>query len=205
MKRNFTLIELLVVIAIITILASMLLPALNQARARAHAIQCVNTLKTLGQMFNFYANDNDGVLPGVSISSDGYGYWTYYIAPYYHCTAPEWWVRIEDLGNAGLRCSAAARANNSNAVNYGMWVPGSMFNVPPKLSSIRLPSALCLAADASWNSAGWYNTHVAYFGLPDPVHPGSSSNILYYDFHVNTRRRTEIPTDATDVFWTGKR
>ena len=191
MKRNFTLIELLVVIAIIAILASMLLPALNQARARAHATQCVNTLKNLGQMFNFYANDNDGVLPGVSISSDGDGYWTYYIAPYYNCTAPEWWVRIEDL--------------DSNAVNYGMWIPGSMFTVPPKLSSIQLPSALCLAADASWNTAGWYNAHVAYFGLPDSVHPGSSSNILYYDFHVNTRRRTEIPTDATDVFWTGKR
>jgi prepilin-type N-terminal cleavage/methylation domain-containing protein len=70
-RRAFTLIELLVVIAIIAILASLLLPAIAQANAKARNIKCVSNLRQAGLGFRIYANDHDQKFPWLVATPEG--------------------------------------------------------------------------------------------------------------------------------------
>ena len=81
MKKNsfqarFTLIELLVVIAIIAILASMLLPALNLARARAKDMKCLGNQRQVASYLAMYIDQNRNIVPVVNGNiTTGKGKW----------------------------------------------------------------------------------------------------------------------------------
>lgn len=64
-ERGFTLIELLVVISIIALLSSVILAALNQARAKARDAQILSDVRTLTTVMELYYDDR-GYYPATS-------------------------------------------------------------------------------------------------------------------------------------------
>ena len=93
----FTLIELLVVIAIIGILASLLLPSLSRAKARAHSASCKNHLHQMGLALQMYVQENDDRYPYAGHTSNVMDdatymniFWMAKLLPYY----PLHWTNV---------------------------------------------------------------------------------------------------------------
>jgi len=104
-RERFTLIELLVVIAIIGILASLLMPALQQARNQAKQMSCGSNLSQMGKAVMMYTNDYEDWLPVSSTDGNLPGQWKADISPY--LSGKELSIYNNDLGREVYACPSS--------------------------------------------------------------------------------------------------
>lgn len=139
-ERKFTLLELLIVIAIIAILTGLLLPALNKARGKALAIQCVSQLSQIGKGFLLYADDHGSYFPLMTYDGNNNRIWYTVMTGQYARDIPYFKIKI-------IYCPAKKGMSIGNR-RYGCnWTNSSYLST----KKIYYPSKLGLIFD--WNQS----------------------------------------------------
>ncbi len=189
-KTNFTLIELLVVIAIIAILASMLLPSLNNARETARQTQCMSNLRQIGQAVASYSLDSKEYFP---YAVNGGSPHTLYdnlrpytgipsVSPATPAQARIYWCPKDAYRTIWKQCQYSY-SQNFYMNCLGAW--GTYMHMR-QVTMIKKPSTMIYMTDGMETASGQEGWPFGFSTATFPFATGSSTNNLAVDFrHPN--------------------
>ena len=185
--RVFTLIELLVVISIVSLLISILLPALGAARKRSRQVQCASNMRQVELAANMYVTDNDGWLTASYHSGK---YYSYYLSRYMSNQViaypdPVKCVSWQQKYGNSPRISYS-QANLWDKVNDEILLDYNQFFVVSNLILKPSQTVHLYEANQKTGSTGYVDSAGWLHNKTDMRHVGQTANFSYYDGHVSS-------------------
>lgn len=191
---GFTLIELLVVISIISLLISLLLPALSSAKQAGLTTQCLANLRQIGTGISSYVVTYNGWLPHSYNATDRY-----------------WYNQLQLVDPTQLKTSLVCPASEFRwgdfpqyKGNYAWNIAAGPTNTPYKYEKFRQHAKAGVIADAGapgapyiaprctpWFGSNNYTTHLRM------IHPKDKGfNLLYLDGHADQLHLDAVSADT---------
>lgn len=226
-KRAFTLVEMLVVVSIIGVLVVMSFPAFKKAMASSKRSTCMSYERQIASGLFAYAADHENRLPPVDAgypnTANDANHWNYMVWTYCGYAESDYTYPTNDTcTRKGLNvtrknifrcpeiwgnppCPPGVQINPnrmSYALNSGVGIPSwqGAWTTPVPLASVSNPAATAMIVEASF-LLGTCSGYRTYWGL---IPHDEGLNVLFYDGHVQYMKFKDIPSQNTDLFWSGQ-